>query len=150
MFDRMYRDPMERFFSKVVISRNTSCWVWTDHLEFGYGIFSIRGTIFRAHRFAYIIYKGAIEEGLVIDHLCRNKRCVNPDHLEAVTQSLNITRGKLPTSKPIRAFCAQGHPLSGRNRLPRGKTGARCRICKRTYSREWARIKLNVKNPYRV
>lgn len=80
------------FFSKVVISRNTSCWVWTDHLEFGYGIFSIRGTIFRAHRFAYIIYKGAIEEGLVIDHLCRNKRCVNPDHLEAVTQSLNITR----------------------------------------------------------
>lgn len=73
---------------------DSGCWLWTGTMhENGYGLVSA-GIPVRAHRAAYVLTKGAIPEGFVIDHLCENKRCFNPDHLEAVTQSVNLRRAR--------------------------------------------------------
>lgn len=140
---------MERFFSKIEVSRNTKCWSWTDHLEYGYGVFSVRGTIFRAHRFAYLIFNGQIPKNLIIDHLCRNRKCVNPDHLEAVTNKINLERG-IPsyTTRNKRTHCKKGHPISGRNALARSDGGStRCRLCTRNRYKMQYRIKKELHEP---
>ena len=69
-----------------------------------------------AHRVAYEIIKGKIPDGLDLDHLCRNKVCVNPDHLEAVTRRENLMRGNTIIAKEVKqTHCKRGHPLSGNN-----------------------------------
>ena len=74
----------KRFLKK--INKTNSCWLWTGRLyKEGYGEFGWNNGHGRAHRFSYTYYKGKIPNGLVIDHLCRVRSCVNPDHLEAVT-----------------------------------------------------------------
>lgn len=88
----MHEAYIERFQQRVKIEDN-GCHVWTGGLIGGYGQFSpVRGTTLYAHRIAYEYAKGAIPEGLQIDHLCRNTRCVNPEHLEAVTPRTNTRR----------------------------------------------------------
>lgn len=70
----------------------------------------------RAHRFSYQLYKGNIPKNLVIDHLCKNPSCVNPDHLEAVTNRENILRGISPAAiNSKKTHCPKGHKLSGDN-----------------------------------
>jgi hypothetical protein len=83
-----------------------------------------------AHRLSYIFYKGAIPDEYVIDHLCKNKLCVNPHHLEAVTQRVNILRGdSLGALRARMTHCQKGHSLSGKN-LRIAKNGSRrCRTC---------------------
>ena len=86
----------ERFWRKV--NKTDRCWLWTGALTGkGYGSFGQTppGGSVLAHRFAYIREFGAIPDGLVIDHLCRERRCVNPAHLEAVTNRENVVRGVL-------------------------------------------------------
>lgn len=77
------------------------------------------------------LHKGPIPEGLVIDHLCRNRGCVNPDHLEAVTQRENILRGEgLAAANARKTHCPKGHPYSGENLYVVPSSGRRqCRIC---------------------
>lgn len=71
------------------------CWVWQlCKLPLGYGVLTFQGKKWRAHRFYYEKYKGKIPEGLFLDHLCSNPSCVNPEHLEAVTNKENLHRGK--------------------------------------------------------
>lgn len=78
---------LEQFARKVVVT--DTCWLWEASLfATGYGYFQNQ----KAHRVAYELFKGSIPEGLVIDHLCRVKTCVNPNHLEAVTNHTNILR----------------------------------------------------------
>lgn len=77
----------ERFWSKV--DKSGECWIWTGGKRNGYGFFNVRPTTIGAHRFAYIEANGPVPEGLVIDHRCRVKLCVNPKHLQAVTIALN-------------------------------------------------------------
>lgn len=99
---RAQREVEDRFWSKVAWGDPDSCWLWQGAQtgSGSYGIFSFgpahNRTMVVAHRMAYTLEVGEIPEGLVLDHLCRTKACVNPDHLEPVTQSVNNLRGNSP------------------------------------------------------
>lgn len=87
-------DHVAVFMSRIEIDAD-GCWNWTGTLRGGYSVFNHKNIKYRTaagHRWSYEHFKGAIPEGLTIDHLCCNTRCVNPDHLEAVTQSENSRR----------------------------------------------------------
>jgi len=115
-----------------VICEN-GCWEWIGaRAPNGYGRF--RHTA--AHRVTYEMHRGPIPEGLTLDHLCRNKGCVNPDHLEAVVLRENIVRGTSPAAaRAKQTHCKHGHPLSGDNVQRQRKTGRRCGICRRAYQK---------------
>lgn len=122
-------DPEQRFWSYV--TPTGFCWLWDSSRSHGYGSFNLRWKRVRAHRYAYEILVGPIPEGLVLDHLCRNTLCVNPDHLEPVTQGENARRGHQKIGP--REVCAEGHPLTADNIYSQpSKPNARsCRICRR-------------------
>jgi len=89
-----------------------------------------------AHRAVYQLLVGPIPLGLQIDHLCRNRVCVNPAHLEAVTQRENIRRSDPGKHHRNKTHCPHRHPYSGRNLIVRKRTGARrCRECERPFMR---------------
>lgn len=94
MSGRYTRSVEERLMEKVEIT--DSCWLWTGgHRAYRYGQIKIDGKHQAAHRVSYELHKGPIPEGLEIDDLCGNGFCVNPDHLEAVTHTENVRRGRL-------------------------------------------------------
>ena len=123
------RTPVaDRFWLKV--SPTGFCWEWTGaHDRNGYGMFNRGDKVDRAHRVAYELLVGEIPEGLHLDHLCRNRGCCNPDHLEPVTPRVNMTRGEAPTVRAGRmGICLRGHSLG--DAYVRPDTGARmCRTC---------------------
>lgn len=126
-----------RFWSKV--AKTGTCWLWTaSQYRDGYGIFYDGITSVRAHRFAYEQTRGPIPEGLVIDHLCRVRHCVNPDHMEPVTNKVNVLRGESQIADLARrSHCVNNHEFTVENtyRPPHGY-GRMCRTCRReTYQR---------------
>lgn len=121
------------FFNVQIIGTEpTDCWNWGgDMNNYGYGRVSVDGKRMLAHRYSYSLFKGDIPNGLVIDHLCRNRKCVNPAHMEVVTNSVNVKRGE----KAIKTHCIRGHELSGSNLRIR-KNGTRfCRECDKQRAR---------------
>lgn len=133
------RPPIERFLEKIRHLDN-GCQEWTAYRGGnGYGRFYYGGKGALAHRWSYEFHVGPIPDGLVIDHRCRNRGCVNPDHLEAVTMSENVLRGIGPETTAARrraiSRCPQGHPYTDENTYVDGQGGRACRICKRSHAR---------------
>lgn len=109
--------PEQRFWSKV--DKAGECWLWTGSLHsLGYARLGVDGERVYVHRYSYELANGAIPDGLTIDHLCRVRHCVNPDHLEAVTLAENLRRSPTqPTSVNGRKRrCKRGHEFSGRDK----------------------------------
>lgn len=140
-FNKFRRGPEprpveERFWEKVDRIGEDQCWLWkASQYKSGYGQFANEP----AHRIAYKLASGPIGEGLEIDHLCRNKLCVNPAHLEAVPPRVNNLRGNsFAAVNARRTHCPSGHVLDLFNTyFYRGHRA--CRECRRHHRREWGR-----------
>ena len=129
---RQDQDPRERFNAKWELDLEMGCWLWTAATENGYGRFHFEGAMRWAHRIAWVLFVGLIPEELELDHLCRVRHCVNPEHLEPVTHRENVLRGDGgPAVNAKKTYCPQGHPLEGENLVARSlRRGKReCRTC---------------------
>jgi hypothetical protein len=120
-----YVTPLDRFEAKYIPEPNSGCWLWTGASNrAGYGMMMINYRTILAHRFSYQTFKAPLNEFLVLDHLCRNRCCVNPDHLEQVTQSENARRIELSSE------CSRGHPWTVESTWFNPRNGWRqCRKC---------------------
>ena len=134
---RAWMDKLGEWF---VPEPNTGCWLWTRCVDRdGYGIQNVEHRRRFAHRVSYEILRGPIGFGLTIDHLCRNRCCVNPDHLEPVPFAVNRARGVWGDARAKgthwRSHCQRGHELSAENleqsELPKRK----CKLCRRLRDR---------------
>lgn len=125
----------ERFLEKV--EKTDTCWIWKGYITiYGYGYISFRSGKNRkryyAHRLSYILNKGKIPKNFQIDHLCRNTKCVNPSHLEAVTATENNARSFSTSARNTRkTHCLRGHPFSGKNLHVYSNGHRRCKTCHR-------------------
>lgn len=136
------------------------CWEWIGaHSTNGYAKIAVAGRSLYAHRVLYEVLVGPIPKGLVIDHLCCNKGCVNPSHMEPVPQRVNAIRGGSGQHNAIKTHCPYGHPYDEANTLRRGPSvpGRNCRECvssgaRRRYRERQERLGLTVKErgPYQV
>jgi hypothetical protein len=125
----------ESFWTRV--NKTHSCWLWTGATRSGYGQFYTNRKLIGAHRWAYQESVGPIAKGLHIDHLCRTPLCVNPAHLEPVTNRENLFRG--PTTftaiNSKKTHCAKGHPFDEQNTYIRKNGSRHCRTCNRDRTR---------------
>ena len=121
---------------------NSGCWLWTGTTNpGGYGAVGFMGRTRSAHRVSYELAKGPIPAGLDLDHKCRVRCCVNPDHLEPVTRSENLRRGlageNLRVAALAKTHCPKGHPYSGGNLYVAPDGHRDCITCQRARVRNW-------------
>jgi hypothetical protein len=140
---RRYGDPIgptpeSRFWGRVRKTR--SCWLWTGKLtHLGYARVAWNGRLQMAHRVAYEMLVGSIPKGMTLDHLCRRRHCIKPDHLEPVSLAENLRRGESPFARNARkTHCPQGHAYDEANTYIQPKTGGRvCRACVVVHQRNY-------------
>lgn len=138
----MYPDTLERFHSRYAIDEN-GCWVWHGGDVYGFNTrgqpqISVRGREPRnalAYVASYEHYIGPVPEGYEVDHLCFNSKCVNPEHLEAVTPKKNKERAYKKYHE--RTHCKYGHELVGHNAYDRPDGRVACRTCRNEAARRW-------------
>ena len=120
-----------RFWRKIRVIKN-GCWKWIAARDYkGYAHFRWQGKVRKAHRLTHETFVGPIKEGLEPDHLCRNRNCVNPNHLEIVTHQVNCQRGN--NYQREKTHCKRGHPFNAANTYIM-KTGRACRTCRHAAS----------------
>jgi hypothetical protein len=128
----------DRIANKIIPEPNSGCWLWLATLSDGYGRVYVHPSRVPkpAHRVVYELIKGKIPAGMDLDHLCRVRCCVNPDHLEAVSRKVNLNRGvNFHSSKK---FCKNGHPFTEDNlyiyTLPNGNLTRACKACHKAHA----------------
>lgn len=137
----------ERFWSKVSkngpIPENRPelgpCWQWIGGVNSsGYGQFYIERQPHRSHIISYRLIVGKVPEGLELDHLCRNRRCVRPTHLEPVTHRVNCLRGISPAAICAqKTECSKGHPFTVENTYVDRLGKRHCRTCRKAANKKW-------------
>lgn len=138
-------DDHERFLSKVHIVND--CWVWgACKLKSGYGKFGIGDRSYLAHRVSYNIFKGKIGKKMVIDHACKNKSCVNPDHLREFTvkENTTINSNSVAAINAQKTHCIYGHEFTPENTV-KVKKGKSCRTCDTIRTNQSARKRRRIK-----
>jgi len=131
------RTVAHRLALKYRVDEETGCWLWIGATARGYGQIWVDGRTQPAHRIAYELLVGPIPEGLQLDHLCRVRHCVNPEHLEPVTNRENILRGvSIVPQNAAKTHCPQNHPYDDANTYYEGPARwRRCLTCKRERQR---------------
>lgn len=135
------KNILPRFFSFFELLSKAECWVWTGCIEKGYARFTVRKDRWMAHRFAYEIFRGSIPSGFTLDHLCRNRSCVNPWHLEIVSSKENTLRGNGPAAINNRkTHCSNGHAFTPEN-IYDYKGCRHCRRCRNERAQHYRLVK---------
>lgn len=141
---KLEASALRSIIKHVKINTSTGCWEWEGSTNNGYGEIRVNKQLYRTHRFVYALLIGPIPKGKgknipVIDHLCRNRRCCNPAHLQLISDKENILLGKGATAEKARqTHCRNGHELPEPVRGHR-----RCLICLRKWQRENYKSKKN-------
>lgn len=135
----------DRFFEKVSPEPNTGCWLWTGADNgCGYGTMTMgHDRRAYAHRLAYELFVGPVPDGLHLDHLCRVRCCVNPSHLEPVTNRENARRGNVGSHQSSKTHCIRGHAFDEHG-YRNNKGNRQCRLCTRMRQKSSDERKRNV------
>ncbi len=143
---RKVKNEEGRFWSHVTKS-DDGCWRWTGATNgHGYGCFWTETKTWGAHRYAYEKKLGAIPNGMVLDHLCRNRLCVNPEHLEIVPQVENVRRGEsLAVANRAKTHCVNGHRFDQKNTYVRRRAWGESRECRKCHAEHEHSRKINRK-----
>lgn len=118
--------------------KTEGCWNWIAVIgSNGYGRFWFNKRLWLAHRVAFLLAGKEIPKGFVMDHICRNRRCVNPAHLRTLTSKENTLIGEGITARRLRSpVCAKGHPWKEET-TRQNKIGRQCEICRKKGHIEW-------------
>ena len=141
---RFPTDPLTRLMAGISVDEATGCWEWTKSLDGGgYGRMvtgsHVDGTrrLRKTHRLAYEEWVGPIPAGLHLDHLCRNRKCCNPEHLEPVTPRVNVLRSEAPSARyAVQTHCIRGHEFTPDNIANSSDGHRRCKECNRQRAAE--------------
>ena len=128
-----------RILSKT--TKTESCWIWNGYTERnGYGRITVNDKPYSTHRLSFLLFKGELKENLVIDHSCRNRACLNPEHLRQVTQRENCHENSRASChlNSLKTHCPKGHEYTEENtktKTTKYGVGRACKECARAYAR---------------